>query len=119
MNIIIFQRLLLEVIFDLLYFPIWWYSRGMAHAVVWCGHLFFAGNSVLAPGLWLKNIFVPMYGQYEWRGRLISFFVRLVNIIARALLLALWLIFSFSFFVIWLALPLLMIYSLIMVRESI
>lgn len=52
--------------------------------------------------IWLKNFFVPMYGQYDWTGRLISVFMRLVILIGRfialiveaivyVLLLGLWL----------------------------
>jgi len=66
---------------ELLYFPLWWYSRGLRRAARWW---FFSMRSVnvrLGLTIWLKNIAVPMYGQYDWQGRLISFFMRFVMIV--------------------------------------
>lgn len=37
--------------------------------------------------VWIKNIFVPMFGQHDWQSRLISVFMRLVQIIGRSLAL--------------------------------
>ncbi|MFH1291879.1 MAG: hypothetical protein ABIH87_01645 [bacterium] len=116
MFIVIFQRLLLEAIADLLYFPIWWYGHGSVHAGQWCLGLFMDGNASLAPGLWLKNIFVPMFGQWDWRGRIISFFIRLINIIIRSIMLAVWLVFCMAILTAWLVIPLICIYSLTSIR---
>jgi hypothetical protein len=35
---------------------------------------FCLGNAQFAPGLWFLNIFVPMFGQYDWQGRSGEFF---------------------------------------------
>ena len=113
MNIIILQRLLLEALLDIFYFPIWWYSKGALHALRWCFNLLKLGNENLAPGLWLANLFVPMFGQYDLQGRIVSFFMRLVQIIARSIGLVLWLIVCLAFFSAWLALPVLVFYWLI------
>ncbi len=59
----------------------------------------------MSPGLWLKNIFVPMFGQYDWQGRLVSFFMRLVQVVVRSVALVFWLIACLVLFVLWLALP--------------
>ena len=112
MFIIIFQRLLLELILDVLYFPIWWYTRGALHAMQWCLNIFRSGNATLAPGLWLTNIFTPMFGQYDWQGRIISFFMRFVNVIGRSIALFFWFLLCIVLFLIWLCLPILMIYSI-------
>lgn len=37
--------------------------------------------------VWIKNIFVPMFGQRDWQSRLISVCMRLVQIIGRTLAL--------------------------------
>lgn len=113
MFIIIFQRLLIEAIGDIIYFPVWWYSRGLILAVQWSLNLFKSGNAILGPGLWLKNIFVPMFGQYDWRGRIISFFMRLANVIGRGLALVVWLVLCLVIFSLWPILPLIMLYSLL------
>jgi len=105
MFILVLQRIFFEAFFDILYFPIWWYSSGAIKSALWCYSVFQTGNNLFAPWLWLKNIFVPMYGQYDWQGRIVSFFMRLVQIIARSFALLIWLAFSILLFFIWLALP--------------
>ena len=106
MWILVLQRIALEAVLDIFYFPFWWYTRGALRSIRWCLDLFASGNAYLAPMLWLKNIFVPMYGQYDWQGRIISFLMRLAQIFFRSFALALWLLFSFILFIIWLLLPL-------------
>ena len=105
MTIIILQRLLLEAILDIFYFPIWWYTKGAAHALRWCFNLLKTGNANLAPGLWLANLFVPMFGQYDFQGRLVSFFMRLAQIFARSVALFVWFSLCFVLFLAWLGLP--------------
>lgn len=78
--------------------------------------MFKHGNNNLAPGLWLANLFVPMFGQYDFQGWLVSFFMRLVQIIARAFALALWLGVCLAFFFVWLALPVLVFYGIFYAR---
>jgi hypothetical protein len=113
MAIIILQRLLIEAAIDIIYFPLWWYTAGIRYMLSKVGALFKAGNAFLAPGLWLKNLFVPMFGQYDWQGRVVSFFMRLVQIIFRTAALAVWLACCFLFFLLWLALPLLVFYGIL------
>lgn len=90
MFLFILQRLCLEALLDCLYFPLWWYTRGLLQmiqtALTWCA----TGNRHLAPGLWLQNIFVPMYGQYDFTGKMISFFMRSVQIFFRSIILGLY-----------------------------
>ncbi len=105
MFILILQQLFIEAALDLLYFPVWWYTRGAQHAARWCLALFQSGNRTLAPGLWLKNIFVPMFGQYDLQGKIISFFMRFVNVIGRSIMLGAWLTLCILLFVFWLAFP--------------
>lgn len=109
---LIFQRLLLEGFLDLVYFPVWWYTRGLKHAAIWCFELIKSGNSQLGPVLWLVNLFTPMYGQYDWQGRIISFFMRLFNVFGRGLALLFWIIFCFILFLFWLLLPLFIVFSI-------
>jgi len=112
MFLIVLQRLLLDFLWHIIYFPLWWYSKGALTALRWAFDVLKAGNATLAPGLWLKNILVPMYGQNDWQGRLMSFFMRLVNVVIRAGLLGLWMIVSLILFLIWLVLPIFVVYML-------
>ncbi len=112
MMVLILQRLFLEALFDVFYFPVWWYTRGAWHAAGWCFGLLKEGNTRLAPGLWAQTIFVPMFGQYDFVGRLISFMMRLGNLIIRGALLVLWLGACASLFAAWLAIPVVVSYGL-------
>ncbi len=66
----------------------------------------------LALLIWLKNIFRPMYGQHDWQGRIISVFIRLIQVIVRGIIMFVWIIFSFILFLVWIFLPILIAYEL-------
>jgi hypothetical protein len=53
-----------------------------------------------------------MFAQYDWQGRLISFFVRIFQIIVRGLALLVWLILIWLWLLIWIFLPFLLIYGI-------
>lgn len=113
MWLLILQRLTLEFFLDFLYAPIWWYTKGLVRAAKFSARLVAQGNLQFAPGIWLQNIFVPMFGQYDWQGRLVSFFVRLANVIIRSLLLIIWVMFSIILLVLWIFIPVFVVYTLI------
>jgi hypothetical protein len=113
MFLLVFQRIFLEAILDIFYFPVWWYTGGALHALIWCKDFFLSGNQTLAPGLWLANLFVPMFGQYDIQGRIISVFMRLIQFVLRSVALAFWLVISIILFCVWLALPVLFVYGFV------
>ena len=112
MWLLVFQRLTLEFFLDFLYFPIWWFTAGAVRAAGWCWNLFLEGNFILAPGLWFKNLLVPMFGQNDLQGRLVSLFMRLLNVIFRFFCLLIWLIITFLIFLLWFAVPLVLVFML-------
>ncbi|MCX6782102.1 MAG: hypothetical protein NTW66_03225 [Candidatus Magasanikbacteria bacterium] len=110
---LILQRLFFEALLDALYFPFWWYTGGVKHAMFWCADMFQVGNKNLSPGLWLKNIFVPMFGQYDIQGRIISFLMRFFQVLGRGFALLIWLIFCLALFIVWLAIPAVIVWGLV------
>ncbi|MBI5077501.1 hypothetical protein HZB94_03935 [Candidatus Falkowbacteria bacterium] len=98
-----------DIIFDILYWPIWWYSSGVKKAASRFLDTLSQANDELSLDVWFKNIFKPMYGQYSWDGRIISFFMRLAQIVFRSIIFSFWFIFAGLVFVIWLALPICLI----------
>lgn len=109
MWLLIFQRILFDAIADLFYFPLWWYTGGVLHSLKWCSKFFLEGNHSLAPGLWLKNLFVPMYGQYDWQGRIISVVMRFVQFCVRSIALVFWFLVCAILLVIWFLLPVMVV----------
>jgi len=101
-----------DLLADVLYWPFWWYSRGLLKAAKFCLGEIKDQQERLGLWVWLKNIFTPMYGQYDWEGRLISFLVRLVQVIFRAILLMVWAVLMFLLFLVWLTTPVFVIYQL-------
>ncbi|MBI2990227.1 MAG: hypothetical protein HYY51_03520 [Candidatus Magasanikbacteria bacterium] len=101
MFLLALRRLAFDVLIDFFRFPVWWFGGGLKRSFLFCLDLFKVANAYLAPGLWLANIFVPMYGQRDIQGRITSFFVRLVNVIFRSLLLFCWALLCLSIFVLW------------------
>lgn len=113
MWLIVFQRLTIEFLFDFVYFPVWWYTTGAKKVFLYCVELVQRANSRLAPGLWLRYVMVPMFGQRDWQGRIVSFFMRVVNIIVREIMLMVWICFVLVLFTLWFVWPVFIVFMLI------
>ncbi|MCK4539603.1 hypothetical protein KAU09_00435 [Candidatus Parcubacteria bacterium] len=105
-------KILAEIARDILFFPFWWYSRGLFNVVQ--KQIFFLKNmqKSLALLVWIKNIFKPMYGQRDWQGILISIFIRSVQIVFRSFLMLFLIIFSLFLIIFWIILPPLVIFEI-------
>ncbi|MFA4942696.1 MAG: hypothetical protein WC564_03620 [Patescibacteria group bacterium] len=98
-------KILLQILRDFLYFPFWWYSVGLWRLLLKVGNFLREQQISLGLMVWVKNIFTPMYGQRDFVGKIISFVMRLVQIIARGALMIFWLLLCLVFIVFWIALP--------------
>ncbi len=104
----------IEVIWDVIYFPIWWYTKGLIRVAKYCTtsasiHI----NRRLALGVWLRSMFKPMYGDYTKEGRIISFFMRIVVLFYKLVLTVVWLAVLCLVFVLWVVLPIVVIYYIL------
>jgi len=72
-----------ETVGSILRFPLWWYTDGLIETVRWClrGLRYRWDSAGLT--VWLANFFVPMYGQHDLAGRLVSVVMRFVVLVAR------------------------------------
>ncbi|MFZ4648052.1 MAG: hypothetical protein ACOYMB_00250 [Patescibacteria group bacterium] len=101
----------LEVGFVVIYFPFWWYSVGFIRFLRSLGRFLKEKQESLALFVWIKNIFRPMYGQEDFAGRLISFFMRVIQIIFRGIALIFFLALTITLALGWLALlPLVLVF---------
>lgn len=98
---------------DLLVFPLWWYTGGFLGLLGGLKEFLSDSERSLAFFVWVKNIFVPMYGQSDWQGKIISLFIRVIQIIFRGFALLVMAIFALAIAAIWLILPLLIIYQVL------
>jgi hypothetical protein len=105
-------KIILQIIGEILYFPLWWYSIGFIRAAKRAFRFWQAQEESLGFSIWVKNIFVPMYGQHDAASRIISFFMRLIQIIFRGLILLFWFGLVLLFLLLWLAFPILLFLGL-------
>lgn len=106
-------KIITEMLKDVLMFPFWWYSRGLINTVI--GQIEFLKNQAKVWSLmvWVKNLLRPMFGVTDWQGKLISFFMRLFQIIFRSLVMLLWAVWSVIVIIFWIVFPLFVIYEII------
>lgn len=79
-----------DLIWGILKFPVWWYTRGLLLVGRWVLRAWAQANRTLGFSVWVRNLFVPMYGETDWTGRLISFFVRAFMVCARGIGVLAW-----------------------------
>ncbi|MBI2984785.1 MAG: hypothetical protein HYY50_04130 [Candidatus Kerfeldbacteria bacterium] len=94
-----------EVIGEILYFPVWWYSDGLRltwrrTVRQWWGMVDRLGLRFL-----IINIGKPMYADYSRSGRIISFFFRLLLIGWSLAVLTVWSGVIVFLFLLWLLVP--------------
>ena len=111
--LIYLPKIILQILRDFLYFPLWWYSVGLWRTLLRVGTFLEEQQISLGLGVWVKNIFTPMYGQRDFIGKLISFFMRLVQIIVRGILMLFWILIALIMIAFWLLLPPLVIAAII------
>lgn len=95
----------LDLVGDALAFPVWWYTAGFLKFLGWLGVQARAQWHTIGLGVWLKNLFVPMFGQTDVWGRIISFFIRLGQIIGRGIWYLATLLLIVVAAVLWVAFP--------------
>jgi hypothetical protein len=102
-----------DIFLDILTWPFWWYTTGVLTALKKMRATIAQGNEELALSIWIKNIFKPMFGQYDWQGRIISFFMRLFQIIFRSIIFFFWFLISLIVFLFWLVLPPIILFGIL------
>lgn len=96
-----------DFIGSILGFPVWWFTRGFAYFVGVYARVLRGFANQFAVVVWVKNLFVPMYGSYDVSGRIISFVVRLAQIFVRGFVMLVVTLLATALLVAWLALPVL------------
>ncbi len=77
------RLLFIDVLGSILWFPAWWYTKGLLHVMEHIRQDLRYRWQAYGMRIWVKNFFVPMYGQYDLTGRLVSVFMRGVVLIGR------------------------------------
>jgi hypothetical protein len=110
---LIFKDLFLDAVLELLYFPVWWYSRGLKKAAFFCWKRVKDGWRVMALSILIRNVFKPMYAQRGWDAYVLSMMVRLFQLFWRFLFMFLWFFLWVLVLLAWLVLPVFAVYKFI------
>lgn len=86
---------------NVLYWPLWWYSRGLGWLVMTLVATLKEESRRLGLGRWWRHVGVPMYGQTDWQGRIISFAVRLVVGAGRTVVWLAWVSLAMMILAVW------------------
>jgi len=116
-NTSVTKMLSLFLIYELktvLYFPIWWYSKGFIRVIKGGVNWIKDFEQTLGFMIWVKNLFVPMFGQRDIQGRIISFFLRLFQIIIKGIVLLIFSLLVVIVIIAWLIIPLFIIYQIVL-----
>lgn len=105
-------QIISQILGEILYFPVWWYGAGLLRLSRALWRFLKAWSASLGFWVWLKNIFVPMYGQRDFASRIISFVMRFFQIIIRGLALLFLSLILLIVLVFWLTLPILLVLAL-------
>lgn len=98
---------------DLLLFPLWWYTKGLVETSQRITTFWAQSLKALNLLVWMKNIFVPMYGQRDLTGILVSIMMRIVQIILRSIGFAFLLIAGVIALLLWITAPVLIAWQII------
>lgn len=78
----------IDLVGSVAWFPVWWYTTGLQRVIESSVNAIRYRVRSYALRVWIRNFFVPMYGQYDWTGRLISLLMRFVVLVFRIFELA-------------------------------
>jgi len=98
------QQVLLDFMRELFFLPLWWYSIGFLRVASWCIDSVKSTTESSGIVIWIKNWFVPMYGEVGFSGKLISFGMRSVIIALKGIMIAVWGTLTLFFFIAYLLL---------------
>lgn len=102
-----------EVIGDLVYAPVWWYSRGLVWFLGRLRDRMVAFERNLGIGFWIRTLGKPMYGQHDIAGKIISFFMRIAVLIFRMIIFVFYCVWLLILLVLWIAVPPFVIWQLV------
>lgn len=89
--------------------PVFWYGQGLVDAAKYCGRLIVRRWKTLGLGVWIVNIFVPMYAQRDLAGTLISVAMRLFQILVRGIAMIIWTALVILLFAAYVAVPVIVV----------
>ncbi len=95
-----------------LHFPLWWYRDSLLWWKRFFKNLLIFLDNKLAVSLMLKMLFIPLFHDASLLGRVLSFIFRVVRVVVGGLIIVLTLVSMIFWFLVWLALPIILIITM-------
>lgn len=102
-----------DVVFDVVRWPVWWYTTGTANVLRFMRHEFLSILDRLSLRILFRNLLKPMYGDYSRSGRIISLFMRLIVFAFNSVAFVIWTGLLVAALVVWLAILPLTLYQIV------
>ncbi len=99
------RLILIDLIGSVVWFPVWWYSSGLLRVLRWMKRTLRFRVKEYDFAIWIRNFFVPMYGQHDLTGRLVSVFMRFVVLVGRLIALGVEILLDAAGLLAWIAAP--------------
>lgn len=106
------KLIFVDIIWEIIYFPIWWYSKGFCDLIIYFVDKAKRQSYALGISIGFKFLFRPMYAQNDFSGRAISFFMRFFVLIFKMIFFVLFLVLLFFWVFVYLALPIFAIWQI-------
>ncbi len=103
----------LDLLLDILYFPLWWYTKGLKKVFSFIREKTKDLARALSIKILVAYLFKPMFGQYDRTGRIISFFMRCFQLLMNLFFFLVGFIGFLVLLVIWIGLPVVAVYQII------
>lgn len=104
--------IVVDVVWELLYLPIWWYSRGIVRMLRMVRDKVAELVDTLALPILIRYIGKPMFGDYTRSGRAISLVIRIIQIVIFSVIVGVYSIVLGILFLLWLAAPIYVTYQI-------
>lgn len=101
-----------ELFSDIIFFPKWLFFEGTKRTIRNARRWIEWYSQKYAIAILVKNIGQPMYGQDDWQGRIISFFVRFFHLLAVVIGYIVWSLGVIALMALWFAWPILLLWEI-------
>ncbi len=112
MSLAVFYFFIITVFKQIITFPAWWYTQGLALLVVHFYRAQFIQMRDLAILSWIRHLFTPMFHDYTFVGRILSFIFRIFIISGKLIVLVASLALRLAVIVLYIFFPIFVIYAL-------
>ncbi len=109
----VFKLIFVDLILEIVYFPLWWYSSGLYEIISFCLRQIKKQWENMSLEIHFKFLFKPMYAQRDFAGRAISFFARLIQLILKLIVFLIFSLIILGIFILWITLPIIVIWQII------